>query len=105
MALLVAALVGLALSWQSGRNLLPAAMQMQACLGLFVALWGLFASAWTVLWIGMGSGRVFFRWSQILGIDFKLIVVSAWLLPFATWLVLDGILVWKGTAAARYANK
>jgi len=103
--LLVAAIVGWIMSWRTGRNLLPAAMQMQAHLCLFMIFWIPVGCAWTLLTFFLEAGQVFDTLGQTLFIDWDLLEFLFWLVPVAAWLLLDGVLLWKGVAAARYANK
>ena len=104
--LLVAAVVGWIMSWQNGRNLLPAAMQMQAHLGFFVVrvdpvrvcmddrdvLHGLhstFSGTCSGLFLSSDDPLMFFFW----------------FVPVVAWLFLDCVLLWKGVSAVRYANR
>lgn len=103
--LLIAAIVGWILSWQNNRNLLPAAMQMQAHLGLLTILWLLFGCGWTILTFYVESMDVFLAMQRVLLIHNDPLEFFFWCMPVAAWLLLDVVLVWKGTVAARYANR
>lgn len=104
-ALLIAAVVGGILSWKNGRNLLPAAMQMQAHLGLFILLWTLFGCAWTIVTFVVDDRNVFRFWGKAFQIDDDPLRFLFWVVPVAPWLFLNVILLWKGVSAARHANK
>ncbi len=103
--LVAAAIVGWVMSWRIGRNLLPAAMQMQAHLCLFMIFWIPVGCAWTVLTFFLEATDVFRGLAQTLFIDWDLLELLFWLVPVAAWLFLNGLLLWKGVSATRYANK
>jgi len=103
--LVAAAIVGWVMSWRTGRNLLPAAMQMQAHLCLFMIFWIPVGCAWTVLTFFLEATDVFRDLEPTLLIDWDVLEFLFWLAPVAAWLFLDVVLLWKGVSAARYANK
>lgn len=104
-AMLVAAVVGMIQTLMSRRNLLPAAIQMASHLGLLLAAWGLFAGGWFVLAVfGLKGG-----WFHVLARQYSvvedLVAVVFLLVPQLIWPAVVFVLAWKGTAAARYANR
>lgn len=105
LAMLITCAVGLYLSIREKRNLLPAAMQVQCYLGAFLLAWMVFGWFWTVLAISLDVARVFRGVGRAFRIDDDVMAFLFWLLPTAGSLLLDVVLVWKGTVAARYANR
>lgn len=105
LAMLVTSVVGMTLSIREKRNLLPAAVQMQCHLGGFLLAWIAFGWFWTVLTISLDNARALRGMRRAFRIDDELVTFFFWLLPTAGLLFLDAVLVWKGTRAARYANR
>lgn len=105
LAMLIACAVGLYLSIREKRNLLPATVQMQSYLGGFLLAWMVFGWFWTVLAISLDNARAFRGVGRAFRIDDDVVAFLFWLLPTAGSLLLDVALVWKGTVAARYANR
>lgn len=105
LAMLITGVVGMILSVREKRNLLPAAMQVQCYLGGFLLAWMVFGWFWTVLAISLDNARVFRGVGRAFRIDDDVVAFLFWLLPTAGSFLLDVVLVWKGTVAARYANR
>jgi len=105
LAMLITGVVGMILSVREKRNLLPAAMQVQCYLGGFLLAWMVFGWFWTVLAISLDNARVFRGAGRAFRIDDDVVTFLFWLLPTAGSLLLDVVLVWKGTVATRYANR
>lgn len=105
LAMLITCAVGFYLSIREKRNLLPAAMQMQCYLGGFLLAWLAFGWFWSTVCISLDNARAFRNLETALAIDDEALAFFLWFLPMAGLLFLDGILVWKGTSSARYANR
>ncbi|HRR85714.1 MAG TPA: hypothetical protein P5316_11965 [Phycisphaerae bacterium] len=105
MALLIAAVVGGVLSRCHGRNLHPAAMQMQCYLGGFWLVWAVLVWVWLVCCTLLAMEGAFRSMGDTLSIDGALLGFLCWFLPCAAGVVVNFVLVVKGTAAARYANR
>ena len=104
-AMLVASIVGMILTWRYKRNLLPAAAQMASYSTLVFLAWGVFMAAWVVLFRASVESEWFQGWVVALGGAAVLPAFAGLLLPQLAWLVICFIFVWKGTTAARYASK
>jgi hypothetical protein len=105
LAMLIAGAVGTVVSVREKRNLLPAAMQMQCYLGGFLFAWIVFGWFWSALSVSLDNARLFRDLGRSLRMDHEIVAFLFWLLPMMGLLFLDAVLVWKGTAAARYANR
>ena len=105
LAMLMASVGGTFLSVQDKRNLLPAAVQMQCSLGGFLLLWQTFGWIWGTIAVSLDNAGLFRYLEEVLLLDDDIMAFLFWFLPTAGLLFLDGILVWKGTSAARYANR
>ncbi len=105
LAMLMASVGGTFLSVQDKRNLLPAAVQMQCSLGGFLLLWQTFGWIWGTIAVSLDNAGLFRYLEEVLLLDDDIMAFLFWFLPTAGLLFPDGILVWKGTSAARYANR
>jgi hypothetical protein len=104
-AMLVAAVVGMLQTWLHKRNLLPAAAQMVSYLSPVFVAWGLFLAAWIALFCAAIRNDWFRDWLRAWGLGMDLSIFSILVLPQLVWLALCAVLTWKGTSAARYANR
>jgi hypothetical protein len=105
LAMLIAAAVGTVFSIRDKRNLLAAAVQMQCYLGGFLLLWLVFGWAWGALSAMLDNEGVFRGLGRALRTGHESVAFMFWLLPLVAGVFLDAVLVWKGTSAARYANR
>lgn len=105
LAVLMVSVVGAFLSIRDKRNLLPAAVQMQCYLGGFLLLWQAFGWIWARITISLGNARLFWDLQGALRVDHEFLAFLFWFLPSTGLLLLDAVLLWKGTSAARYANR
>lgn len=103
--MLIAGVVGTVLSIRDKRNLLPATAQMQCYLGGFLLLWWGFGWCWAILSALLDRARFFNAMERVFSIDDDVLGFLFWLPPIAAVFLLDVLLVWKGTSAARYANR
>ncbi|UCC32471.1 MAG: hypothetical protein JSU86_09350 [Phycisphaerales bacterium] len=102
---LAALFVGVVAGLCYGRNLLPGTIQIACYLGPYLTAWALFGAI-----SGLGAaGLAETRWLDALqsrtGIYRYDIVGFTWFLPNAAWGVWYFVLVARGTAATRYANR
>ncbi|MGQ9650685.1 MAG: hypothetical protein ACUVXJ_11290 [Phycisphaerae bacterium] len=105
LAMLIASVVGIIQTWQSKRNLLPAAAQMSAYLSLLFLGWELFmAVCFTLLAVAVEQ-EWFINWLMTWGPSVALSLFAILIFPQLVWLAVCFMFVWKGTAAARYANR
>ena len=104
-AMLIAGVVGMIQTWQNKRNLLPAAAQMPSYLSALVLAWGLFMAVWCTLFCAAAHQEWFLDWVNTWGPPFVFVVFGILVGPQLVWLAICFVMVWKGTAAARYANK
>ncbi len=104
-AMLIAGVVGMIQTWQNGRNLLPAAAQVASYLSLLFLAWGLFMAVWITLFCAAVEQAWFRNWMMTYGPSIVFLAFSILVGPQLVWLAICFVLVWKGTAAARYANK
>ena len=105
-AVLSAGAVGAAFSLRRGRNLLPAAMQVAAYLGGYLVVWACFAAATSVGTVAMLEAYVFVGWGWLLGAyDDDTLALLFWIAVNLPCVIVYVVLVWRGTAAARYANR
>jgi hypothetical protein len=103
--MLVAAVVGMIQTWQNKRNLLPAAAQMASYLILPLVFWAIFTAAWISLIVFGVTEHWFREWAQARFIDEGFLAFVLILLPQPLWLLSLFIPLWKGTSAARHANR
>lgn len=104
-AMLIASIVGMIQTWRYRRNLLPAAAQMASYLTLVFLAWGVFMAAWILLFRASIESEWFQSWVMVLGGTAVLLAFAVLFVPQLAWLAVCFMLVWRGTAGARYANK
>lgn len=105
LAMLIASIVGMIQTWQNKRNLLPAAAQTASYLHPVFTAWGLFGAMWFALFSVVVQSSWFNNSMMTLGGTAVLLAFASLFAPHLAWLVISIVLTWKGTAAARYANK
>ncbi|MGQ9649852.1 MAG: hypothetical protein ACUVXJ_07065 [Phycisphaerae bacterium] len=105
LAMLVIGVVAMTLSVREKSNLLPAAGQMQCHLGVFLLAQIAFGWFWTARAASLDDARIFKSMQRAFLIDDNVVAFLFWFLPTDGLSVLDGIFVWKGTWASRYANR
>lgn len=105
LATLIASVVGMIQTWQNKRNLLPAAAQMSAYLSLLFLGWGLFMAVWFTLFAVAVQQEWFIAWLMTWGPSVAMWLFGILIFPQLVWLAVCLMFVWKGTAAARYANR
>jgi len=104
-AMLLAGAIGMIQTWLHKRNLLPAAAQMAAYLSPLFLLCGLFLAAWSVVFVVGVEERWFRHLASRWRMDDDLLAFGFFVVPQLAWLALCFVLIWKGTSAARYANR
>lgn len=100
-ALLAAAWYGLL----TRRNLMPGSIQVACYLSGYLALMIGFAAASGAAVATLHDDRFFRTTAQFLQIGEGALAVSIWLMPNLIWWILYFVLVFRGTAAIRYANR
>ena len=102
---LAAVVVGIVESLRCRRNLLPAAIQIACYLGVYLTAWALFAAVSGVAIVVLGEAYWFHALESLSGIYRDDLVGFTWLLPNAACGIWYFVLVARGTAATRYANR
>lgn len=98
-------LVGLAFTWRNGRNLLPASIRPACYLGAYMMLWTAFGSALAVALYFAAYRNLTVSLAEWVNMSKDGVAFFLWCLLNLPWLGGYAILVWKGTAAAQYANR
>ena len=102
---LVALVVGMYESRRVRRNMLPGAIQMSCYLSGYLTAWAAFGAV-TILIVGGLAVRDVFDGLEILtGVYYQTLVVFTWLIPNLACCIWYFVLVARGTAAMRYANR
>ena len=102
---LAAVLVGFIQSLRYERNLLPASMQMSAYLSGYLLLWAVFGAGSTAGLISLDSSGWLRQFQDVTGLMPGEQFILLFVVPNLAWGVVYLILVARGTAAARYANR
>lgn len=102
---LAALLVGGLMGHRQGRNLLPVAMQMACYLSGFLVCWEIIAAAVSILTIALGESGFFEAADAATGIWQGFLVMFTWLAPNLVCAGVYLLLLTRGAAAARYANR
>ena len=87
------------------RHLLSGSTQVTAYLSGYVTLWMLFAALAGPVLISLIRSGWLAPLSDLTGIDEALIAFLLWVLPNVALAIAYGVLVARGTAATRYANR
>ena len=104
-ACFAAVLVGVVESLCYRRNLLPAAVQIACYLGAYLAAWAMFGAISGVAIVTLAEAYYFHALESLTGIYRDDLAGFTWFLPNAVWGVWYFVLVARGTAATRYANR
>lgn len=100
-----ATVIGLVQSWRCRRNLLPASMRVSAYLAGYLVLWAALGGAMIDLWIMMDRSHFFRQIGSMVGINADFLGVTTWFIPQIACAVGYWSLLFRGTSAARYANR
>jgi len=103
--MLVTSVIGLTLSARNGRNMLPAASQIACYLSGFVAVFTLISSALILLAVVAVENHWLRKAARILGSDDDILVPLLCAGFCLVWMAALPVLLWRGTNAARYANR
>ncbi len=102
---LSAACVGMVYSFRNERNLLGASMRTACYLSFYLSLWTAFSSLLGFAGWVMADGKVFQLFARQMGMAHETLLFCLWLLVNLVLLLGYLILLWRGTAAAQYANR
>jgi hypothetical protein len=102
-AMFGAGLLGILRGLDHKRNLMSATMQMASYLSGYVMLWAVFAGALGA--VVLASKELFHGFGILLRIPSAIVAFFAWLLPNAACGLVYLLLLSRGAAAARYANR
>lgn len=102
---IAAALVGCPVGQGQGRNLMPASMQIAAYLSGYLAICFVASAALAIAMVAVADQRLLMPLQRSIQIDDELLAFLGWMIPTAAMLLYGLVLLWKGTAAARFANK
>lgn len=100
-----ATVIGLVQSWRCRRNLLPASMRVSAYLAGYLVLWAALGGAMIDLWIMMDRSHFFRQIGDMVGINADFLGVTTWFIPQIACALGHWTLLFRGTSAARYANR
>lgn len=100
-----ATLIGLVQSWRCRRNLLPASMRVSAYLVGYLVLWAALGGAMIDLWIMMDRSHFFREIGGMVGMNADFLGVTTWFIPQIGCALGHWTLLFRGTSAARYANR
>ncbi len=104
-ALFAALIVGVIESLRCKRNLLPGAIQVACYLAGFLAVWVLFGAISSVTMVVLSDTHWFYSLEILTGIDQYVLGTWLWLLTNAVWGIWYFVLVARGTAGTKYANR
>ena len=102
----LAALLGSAWhGFRGRRNLMPGAIQVACYLSGYLTLCFVFAAASGTTVVTLYDSGFYADWTRILRIDDGFLAFFSWLVPNTLCLIVYFVLVIRGTAATRYANR
>ena len=102
----LAALLGSAWhGFRARRNLMPGAIQVACYLSGYLAMCYVFAAGSGTAVVAMYYGNFYADWARSLRIDDGFLAFLSWLVPNMLCLIVYFVLVVRGTAAIRYANR
>ena len=102
----LAALLGSAWhGFRGRRNLMPGAIQVACYLSGYLTLCFVFAAASGTTVVTLYDSGVYAGWARVLRIDDEFLAFLSWLVPNVLCLIVYFLLVVRGTAATRYANR
>jgi ABC-type tungstate transport system substrate-binding protein len=100
---LVAAGVTASLHWRERkRNLMAASLQIASYMSGFATFWAAISGALGVFVLSLD--KAFREWGRALGVDPDILAFTDWAIPNGLALGFYLVQVYRGTAAARYAN-
>ncbi|GMU25003.1 MAG: hypothetical protein AMXMBFR13_50740 [Phycisphaerae bacterium] len=102
---IAAALVGWSVGKVHGRNLMPASMQIAAYLSGYLAICFIASAGLGIAMVALADQHLLMPLQRSIHMDEELLAFLGWMIPTAAMLLYGLVLLWKGTAAARFANK
>jgi hypothetical protein len=104
-ALVAALLVGFVQSLLYRRNMLPASTQMTAYLSGFLVAWAIFGATNAGVLVALADSGWLTRLRDASGLVLGGQFILLFVVPNAAWGAIYLVLVARGSAAARYANR
>ena len=105
MTLLSATSVGLFMSHSQKRNLLPGAIQVSSYLMTYLTAWCLFGVSLGIAVAAGGNEGWFLKVEDRIGVDDDILATLTWIIPNAVIGIYYFVLVARGVAGTRYANR